>query len=88
MKTDEEIQQHCTEFGLGRWEWGVCQGKDCTGCGVLEDTFDGLCRWCSCEEKRPVNPADYPPLMRAEADEWSAWLERRFSRKHGHHFIN
>jgi hypothetical protein len=76
MKTDEEIQQHCDECGLGKWAWAACEGANCTGDGVIEDTFDGLCRWCSCEEERPTDPAAMPPPMSAEADEWTAWFYR------------
>jgi hypothetical protein len=74
MKTDKEIQQHCDESGLGKWAWAACEGANCTGGGVIEDIFDGLCRWCSCEQERPTDPADMPPPMRAEAEEWKEWL--------------
>ena len=77
MKTDEEIQELCDDFGLGHWAWGQCDGANCAGGGVVEDTFDGLCRWCWCEEDRPRDPGDMPPPMRAEEDEWAAWLCRR-----------
>jgi len=74
MNSDKEIQQHCDECGLGKWAWAACEGANCKGDGVIEDTFDGLCRWCSCEEERPTDPADMPPPMRAEAEEWQEWV--------------
>ena len=74
MKTDAEIQQHCDDYGLGKWAWAACEALDCSGKGVPEDTFDGLCRWCTCEQERPTDPADLPPPMSAEAEEWQEWL--------------
>jgi hypothetical protein len=79
-KTDAEIQQQCDECDLGKWAWGPCRGKNCTGNGVIEDTYDGLCRWCVMDEERPTDPALMPPPMREGSSEvWREYLHRVLS---------
>lgn len=74
MKTDEKIRQECLDSGLGHWQTGICQNPECAGDGIVEDTFDGFCRSCSCGEERPTDPAEIAPPLRASTEEWQAWL--------------
>lgn len=79
-RTTEEIKQHVKEDHpwVKEWTEGVCAhcvGKP-TG-GVVEDLYDGICRYCQCEEERPTDPAELPPSLRASRAEWRAWLYGR-----------
>ena len=72
-RTLEEVRQECLEMGLGYYDVGVCNDPGCTGGGIVEDTFDGQCRWCSMQEKRPAGVVA-PSMMTGTPEEWQAFI--------------
>src|SRR5664279_6134599 len=72
-RTLEEVRPECLRDGLGYYDVGVCQNANCTGGRIVEDTFDGLCRWCSVEEERPAGVVA-PSVMTGTAEEWQAYI--------------
>jgi hypothetical protein len=78
-RTEAEVREQVKQGHpwVKEWSEGICPNcVDAPTGSVVEDLYDGICRYCQCEEERPTDPAELPPSLRASTAEWRAWMWR------------